>query len=405
MIEIICNGEDENKGEKSTSGKGIRVPKNIKQIGNVDSERKIYIEDYAFTYINSLAYGSPEEDHAGVLLGECQKSEDEKCIFIKGVIKAKPEGGTVKQGVIFDEKIWDRVYTEIEKYFPNLQVVGWFMATADLTAERMQYLRRVHIDNFAGNMKTLYVVNTSEKEENFYLYDEGELKKQSGYVCFYERNYEMQEYMMEVRGRQSVESPEKDKVMRSIRTIIQEKEELKQHKKNGSMMYGISAFMVVVILVLGVNILNNYEKMNRLDKSLNNITKEIATLTGNNDLVSDDEQRVVEVNKIDGNVFPTEAETVKETQVATEQETEAATERVTEKETQKATEKATEAVTSKETEAAVVVAKTHMVAKGETLNSICLKYYGTTLKAKTVAQANGLTDMDRLYIGQIIKLP
>lgn len=409
MIEIICNGDDENKGEKSSMS--IRRPKNIKQIGDVDSNRKIYIEDYAFTYINSLAYGNQDEEQAGVLLGEYQKSEEEKCVFIKGVIKAKPEGDTVKQGVIFDEQIWSRIYTEIEKYFPQLQIVGWFVTVSDVTMERMQYLRRVHMDNFAGEMKPMYMVNTTEKEEHFYLYENGELKKQGGYVCFYERNYEMQEYMMEKRGRQSVESPEKDQVMRSIRTIIQEKEELKQQKKNGSMMYGFSALMIVVILVLGINIINNYEKMNKLDKSLNNITKEIATLNGN-ELADNREPGVVEVNKIDGNVFPTEANSVesetssvvetKEKESVVETKT---VETVAEKES---TEKKTEAVT-KATEAATDVAvvsnKTHVVAKGETLSSICLKYYGTTLKAKTVAEYNDIDDVDKLYVGQVVKLP
>lgn len=33
-------------------------------------------------------------------------------------------------------------------------------------------------------MKTLYLVDTVEKEEHFYLYENGTLKRQKGYVCF-----------------------------------------------------------------------------------------------------------------------------------------------------------------------------------------------------------------------------
>lgn len=54
----------------------------------VSSDKKIYIEDYAFTYINSIAYNNPEEEQAGVLLGELTKEGAEKCVFVKGVIKA-----------------------------------------------------------------------------------------------------------------------------------------------------------------------------------------------------------------------------------------------------------------------------------------------------------------------------
>ena len=56
MIEIICNEENSDKSKQVTRGAAIRRPKNIKQIGEVSSDKKIYIEDYAFTYINSIAY-------------------------------------------------------------------------------------------------------------------------------------------------------------------------------------------------------------------------------------------------------------------------------------------------------------------------------------------------------------
>ena len=268
MIEIICNGDDEakEKNEKNEKNMAIRRPKNIKQIGDVSSDRKIYIEDYAFTYIRSIAYGTPQEEQSGVLLGECQKSGEEKCLFIKGVIKARHSGEDGRQDIYFDEKVWNGIYADVEKYFPNLQVVGWFAALPDVTTERMQYLRRVHLDNFAGNMKTMYLINKAEKDENFYLFENGDLKKQKGYVCFYERNYEMQEYMLQKRGVKSVEAPEKDKVMKSIRAIINEKEEQKLQKKNAVFMYGISSFMVVVVLVIGINL--KYPKAQLEEKQL-----------------------------------------------------------------------------------------------------------------------------------------
>ena len=62
MIEIICNGEDDSNKGNMRGNADIRRPKNIKQIGDVSSNRKIYIEDYAFTYINSVAYQTPEDE-------------------------------------------------------------------------------------------------------------------------------------------------------------------------------------------------------------------------------------------------------------------------------------------------------------------------------------------------------
>ena len=391
MIEIICNGEDDSNKGNMRGNADIRRPKNIKQIGDVSSNRKIYIEDYAFTYINSVAYQTPEDEQAGVLLGEVQKSDEEKCLFIKGVIRAKTPENETKQRIVFNEKIWEKIYAEIEKFFPDLEVVGWFAAMPGITQERFLYLKKLHMDNFSGGMKTMYLVNTCDKEENFYLYENGELKKQKGYVCFYERNYEMQEYMLERRERKPIESPEKDKVMKSIRSIIQEKEEMRQRRKNSVFLYGISSFMAVVVLVIGINLLNSYEKMKKFDTSLSNIALEISNISEKEKSIQTSDNSV-SVNKISGDVYPTEAETESTESRTTQSQTE-----------QSQTEKQAESTEMvKEADAAQT---TYIVKKGDTIMSICKKYYGNTEKLNEIIAANNIEDADKLYIGQEIKLP
>lgn len=391
MIEIICNGEDDSNKGNMRGNADIRRPKNIKQIGDVSSNRKIYIEDYAFTYINSVAYQTPEDEQAGVLLGEVQKSDEEKCLFIKGVIRAKTQENETKQGIVFNEKIWEKIYAEIEKFFPDLEVVGWFAAMPGITQERFLYLKKLHMDNFSGGMKTMYLVNTCDKEENFYLYENGELKKQKGYVCFYERNYEMQEYMLERRERKPIESPEKDKVMKSIRSIIQEKEEMRQRRKNSVFLYGISSFMAVVVLVIGINLLNSYEKMKKFDTSLSNIALEISNISEKEKSIQTSDNSV-SVNKISGDVYPTEAETESTESRSTQSQTE-----------QSQTEKQAESAEMvKEADAAQT---TYIVKKGDTIMSICKKYYGNTEKLNEIIAVNNIEDADKLYIGQEIKLP
>ena len=391
MIEIICNGEDDSNKGNMRGNADIRRPKNIKQIGDVSSNRKIYIEDYAFTYINSVAYQTPEDEQAGVLLGEVQKSDEEKCLFIKGVIRAKTPENETKQGIVFNEKIWEKIYAEREKFFPDLEVVGWFAAMPGITQERFLYLKKLHMDNFSGGMKTMYLVNTCDKEENFYLYENGELKKQKGYVCFYERNYEMQEYMLERRERKPIESPEKDKVMKSIRSIIQEKEEMRQRRKNSVFLYGISSFMAVVVLVIGINLLNSYEKMKKFDTSLSNIALEISNISEKEKSIQTSDNSV-SVNKISGDVYPTEAETESTESRTTQSQTE-----------QSQTEKQAESAEMvKEADAAQT---TYIVKKGDTIMSICKKYYGNTEKLNEIIAVNNIEDADKLYIGQEIKLP
>lgn len=386
MIEIICNEENSDKSKQVTRGAAIRRPKNIKQIGEVSSDKKIYIEDYAFTYINSIAYNNPSDSQAGVLLGENQTDGDEKCVFIKGIIKAKLGTEVEEKGVYFNESVWNGIYSDVEKYFPDLSVVGWFAAIPEVTPERMMKLKKIHLDNFAGTMKTFYLIDTVEKEENFYLYENGELKKQKGYVCFYERNYEMQEYMLERRERKSSEDGP-DKVMKSIRNIIREKEELHEQKKNARFMYGVSTFMVIVILVIGINLMNNYQKMKKFDKSISSL---MVQMSGNDTAT---QEEVVPVNKLEGGVYPTEAETTSQTAgtgaVSTENVTVTAAQPVEEQ---------TVAVTVNEV-------KTYTVKAGDTIMGICKKYYGDTSKCNEVIAYNNIKDENFLYIGQQIKLP
>lgn len=386
MIEIICNEENSDKSKQVTRGAAIRRPKNIKQIGEVSSDKKIYIEDYAFTYINSIAYNNPSDSQAGVLLGENQTDGDEKCVFIKGIIKAKLGTEVEEKGVYFNESVWNGIYSDVEKYFPDLSVVGWFAAIPEVTPERMMKLKKIHLDNFAGTMKTFYLIDTVEKEENFYLYENGELKKQKGYVCFYERNYEMQEYMLERRERKSSEDGP-DKVMKSIRNIIREKEELHEQKKNARFMYGVSTFMVIVILVIGINLMNNYQKMKKFDKSISSL---MVQMSGNDTAT---QEEVVPVNKLEGGVYPTEAETTSQT---------AGTGAVS---TENVTVTAAQPVEEQTVAATVNEVKTYTVKAGDAIMGICKKYYGDTSKCNEVIAYNNIKDENFLYIGQQIKLP
>lgn len=412
MIEIICNKDDSDKSEENPKDNNtcIRRPKNIKQIGDVSSDKKIYIEDYAFTYINSIAYNSPQEEQAGVLLGELAKEGNERCVFVKGVIKAAL-GDTSDTGIYFNENIWNKIYSDTEKYFPDLSVVGWFAVMPEVTDERMARLKKLHLDNFAGNMKTLYLVDTVEKEEHFYLYENGTLKRQKGYVCFYERNYEMQEYMLERSEKKSCEDASDDRVIRNIRNVIREKEELKEQRKSGSFMYGVSAFLVVVIIVIGINLMNNYEKMRRLNQSVDNLMNQLegnerGGQDGDDNGVHDSEAsgdisvdgNAIKVNRLSGDVYPLE-----------ENSTSDKTERGTESDNKAASE-TTQAISESETDASVSSVKTdsysmYTVKQGDTLMGICKRYYGTTTKYQEVMQYNGLDDSDMLYIGQQIKLP
>lgn len=50
-------------------------------------------------------------------------------------------------------------------------------------------------------------------------------------------------------------------------------------------------------------------------------------------------------------------------------------------------------------------AQTHTVAKGETLGAIARHWYGDPKRYPEIAAANGITDPDRIQVGQVLRIP
>ena len=59
-------------------------PKNVKQIGNVCDEPKIYVEDYVDTYLNQLKEKEESIPVAAVLTGEILKLNGQDVVYVAG---------------------------------------------------------------------------------------------------------------------------------------------------------------------------------------------------------------------------------------------------------------------------------------------------------------------------------
>ncbi len=462
MIEIICDGKNDTDKTQCTTKK--ELPRNIRQIGDVAVGKRIYIEDYAFTYINSVAYQSHDAETAGVLLGEVANTDGQTCIFIKGVIKAKnpdDEAGNI----VFNEAVWSMVYREIEEYFPELAIVGWFAALPRITPEAVCRMKKLHYDNFAGKDKTMYLIDIEEKDENFYLYENGDITKQRGYVCFYERNQKMQEYMLVKNENKSVDKPETERVVSSVRALMREKEEERRRARSSLVSYAACAFMTAVVALTGINLIKSYEKMKRIDSSISDIVMEVANL--NVKETQEESEDVVPVNvvyetkatetatgdassAVNGTTSGTSAGSAGTSGGSTsssagntgtsgdgtsssagsaglsgEGTSSSAGNAGTSGESagtsgssgssgegtgtssgNAGTSGEGTGTSSGSTGVSTGSAYTkYTVQQGDTILGISKRYYGTTQKAALIIEINNLTDADKLYVGQEIKLP
>ncbi len=186
MIEIIYKGEEEALNDEIN----IRLPKNIRQIGECDHySHKIYVEDFVMTYVKHF---SSQKLKYGVLLGDIKRGNGNTYVFITGAVTAN---AILDNEIVFDEDVWTGIYEEIKMYFEEVEIVGWFASMPSLLPNDMPNIQKLHIDNFAGNDRVCFLLDREEGDENFFLYDEGGMKKCEGFYIYYEKNADMQSYM------------------------------------------------------------------------------------------------------------------------------------------------------------------------------------------------------------------
>ena len=437
MIEIICENESK-AGDAQTAAPQCRIPKNIRQIGEPQPGRRIYIEDYVYTYLVSLAkdkpgYAAYGVRFYGILLGETHKSAGEISIFVRSAVRVITEREKQLDEGTFDDKeygdspdsddvrfspeIWKNLYDSAEKYFKGQEIIGWFLCdeqsrvvTDCENPALIPSLQKIHFDNFSGAAKVMFLVDTHEQEEYFYMVDKGRLERQSGFICFYEKNESMQEYMLASRPARSVDENVDDSVITNFRSIIREKKADAVKHQNMSLMYGIFAFMIVVVTVIGINMMNSYEKMQTLDASMSRIAKEIANM--NVEGADYDNLTGTPVTKIDGNVYPTTAvanapvtESIAETKAAVSGTSDRQASVLPTDVSSQASAVRPSAADTTVSASVSQPARTYIVVQGDTLMSICKTAYGDTQKYKDIMEINRMDNPDKIFIGQELLLP
>ena len=179
---------------KQKEEKKQQLPNNRRQMGQPqEAELEVFIEDYAFSFAKSLA----EKDYTGcvvgVLVGEHRKIEDREKILVRGVLEARDV--LVRDMVCFTENNWAGIYQDIREYFPQEQIVGWYLGGPGFLLEDEERQKKIQKDNFGGGDKILLKVDSIEKEQSVLYYGEKGMQELPGYYIYYEKNEEMQDYI------------------------------------------------------------------------------------------------------------------------------------------------------------------------------------------------------------------
>lgn len=242
-----------------------KLPKNIRQIGERDSNVKLYVEDYVNTYLKRLYPAGGQELRVGLLLGESRNQDGMPYLFADGALEMDDvvHGG---EKVEFTEEAWKRAYHSIEQLFPKRTVLGWFICSGpDRALSPLNYWKQ-HGRYFPEKNQVMYLNCGLEGEEAVYMASEDGFYKLRGYCIYYERNQMMQDYMVSRKDVHRVESGNKDAVIRDFRQRMEDNQE--EARRRGSTLGSLKmacGVLSVLVLASGVTMFNNYHRMKEME--------------------------------------------------------------------------------------------------------------------------------------------
>lgn len=298
-----------------------KLPKNIRQIGERDQIVKFYVEDYVNTYLKRLYPTGGQDLRVGLLVGEMRVQDGVPYLFADGALEMED---VTRDGekVEFTEEAWKKAYQTMEQMFPRRSVLGWFLCGApDCTLSPLNYWKQ-HSQYFTAKNQLMYLNSGLEGEEAIYTASEDGFYKLRGYSIYYERNQMMQDYMVSRKDARRVETGARDVVIRDFRQKMEDKKtEAGKTRSTVNMLGTACGVMAVMVLAGGVVMFNNYHKMKAMETVIASVVPEgtaggwsNALTKGSNGKDKGQAAGDVEIEHVPGEVYPTQAEIVIETE-------------------------------------------------------------------------------------------
>lgn len=441
MIEII------QETEKTQDKQEAKLPRNIRQIGNPEKDFRIYMEDYVYTYLHPAqiyGYEIGVFPRLLILVGEIEHFANRSCAFISGALQVENEHFPEILPELNDTT-WRRVKKQMQQFFDKCQVVGWVLDIPGNALEVTPEIEEMHRENFPNSFQFFFLMDSKEREEAFYTWKQGKLTKKEGYFIYYEKNPQMQEYMISRRQEHFGEHPPvedvDDEAARSYRAMMMERKEHSYKRRSGFFSYAISSLMVIALCSVSVLLIGYIRRMDHMEETLTVMS--VAMETTEQERVSQPGQVAVET--ISSSIAPLQGEVSQEdvnplgdglgeitiegwqgenpteeqpTDVMGGEGTQAediSTEGQQTDDTQPeenqedSTEQETDAPESAKpvsSEAETALQQGYYIVKGgDSLEKICFKIYGNYEKLGEICRINGIENQNTIYVGQKIMLP
>jgi len=259
------------------------LPNNRRQIGQPGlGSPEVFIEDYAFSYAKNLSERDYTGCVVGVLVGEYVESPQGDKILVRGVLEARDV--LRHDNICFTEDNWSGIYRDIREYFPDLQIVGWFLGGPGFLLEDTERQKKIQEDNFGGGDKILLKMDSVEKERKVLFYRDGDLRELTGYYIYYERNAQMQTYMAET-GCTISEQKSEPVIVSRPETVILEKPAAAADGRGQTgkssfyqLFYATGGILTCIAVLVIAGLAMQIEERNQLKELLNEQEKIVSSL-------------------------------------------------------------------------------------------------------------------------------
>lgn len=382
-----------------------QFPKNVKQIGNVSDSPRIYVEDYVETFLNQLEEQGREVTITAFLLGEKVQIEGEECIFVTGALQVKDSISEEINPVITKEEL-ETAKVESREYFHEMDIIGWFQTVPDRPLALSREMAKAH-EKLLPEKNSLLILKGQE-EELYFAYKFKELMEIGGHYIFYEKNPDMQSYMIRERRQIGVTPSEvvEDRAAKDFRSTIKGRMEVREQRRESRYVYLTSVLLVVIVLAIGISTMNNYDKMNSVQNSIETLSSNMGAngSSGKNtqqDAQNDRDTQEAQSQDAQNSDEQSDQQIAEQTGQGDQEESAGGTDEASQ-ETNGGT---TPDPSTIQEELQGASEEYYVVQKGDTLDLISKKLYGTTSETDAICRMNGLKDGNLIFIGQKLLLP
>ena len=400
-----------------------QIPKNVRQIDNVSDSPKIYVEDYVDTFFTQLCEKCEKAGNGPVgafLVGDIQSGDDGEFVYIYGAIQMHELKMNGNEYVI-DESTWKHAYEDCKQFFEDGEMLGWFVAHPGVPLTPESSTVKLHKKSFPKKNTVFIMKDPVEKDETYYVHKMNDLMEIGGHYTYYEKNPCMQNYMISSRKKNGAFSTEtvEDRAAQDFRNLVRKRGKYRKQKRAGGLMYAASACLVLIIIIMGVSMVNSFDRMKSVQSTLETLadrndtveTREVSgsvtavTAEEQTDSGQDTEEQSSDDQTADDAAQAENAQAAQEEEnsVDTGQEAGAETETTTDSNrTGSADEALDQQDTAGDTNGSNGV---YIVEEGDTLAIISRKMYGDVAHVDAICRMNGITDGNLIYVGQKLLLP